>query len=56
MLPLVFEGKFGRLGHSSENNCHSPRLVDLMVGKRPSQVSCGGFHTAVLTEDGKLYT
>ena len=50
------EGKFGRLGHASENNCLTPRLVEVLVGKRPCQVSCGGFHTAVVTEDGKLYT
>ena len=50
------EGKFGRLGHSTEANCHSPRLVESMIGKKPRQVSCGGFHTAVVTEDGRLYT
>lgn len=50
------EGKFGRLGHSTESNCHSPRLVDSMLGKKPRQVSCGGFHSAVVTEDGRLYT
>ena len=49
-------GKFGRLGHSTESNCHSPRLVEALVGKKPRQVSCGGFHTAVVTEDGLLFT
>lgn len=50
------EGKFGRLGHSSESNSHVPRLVESLLGKHPCQVSCGGFHTAVVTEDGRLYT
>mmetsp|Transcript_9110 Transcript_9110/g.23056 ORF Transcript_9110/g.23056 Transcript_9110/m.23056 type:complete len:650 (+) Transcript_9110:250-2199(+) len=50
------EGKFGRLGLNNERNAHSPRLVDTLVGKKPRQVSCGGFHTAVVCEDGKLYT
>jgi len=50
------EGKFGRLGHGGERNCHSPKLVETLVGKMPRQVSCGGFHTAVVTDDGKLYT
>jgi RCC1 and BTB domain-containing protein len=50
------EGKFGRLGHGAERNCHAPRLVETLLGKKPRQVSCGGFHTAVVTEDGHLYT
>lgn len=50
------EGKFGRLGHGAERNCHSPRLVESLLGKKPRQVSCGGFHTAVVTDDGHLYT
>jgi len=50
------EGKFGRLGHGAERNCHSPRLVESLLGKRPKQVACGGFHTAVITEEGRMYT
>jgi RCC1 and BTB domain-containing protein len=50
------EGKFGRLGHGTERNCHTPRLIESLLGKKPKQVSCGGFHTAVCTEDGHLYT
>mmetsp|Transcript_11950 Transcript_11950/g.23713 ORF Transcript_11950/g.23713 Transcript_11950/m.23713 type:complete len:625 (-) Transcript_11950:467-2341(-) len=50
------EGKFGRLGHGTEQNCHVPRLVETLIGKRPRQLSCGGFHTAVVTEDGRPYT
>ena len=50
------EGKFGRLGHGAERNYHAPRLVETLIGKKPRQLSCGGFHTAVVTEDGHLYT
>ena len=50
------EGKFGRLGHSTESNSHTPRLVEALLGKKPKQVSCGGFHTAVVSENGHLYT
>ena len=54
--PQWGEGKFGRLGHGTERNCHSPRLVESLLGKRPVQVACGGFHTAAITEDGKMWT
>ena len=50
------EGKFGRLGHNAERNCHSPRLVEALLGTQPRQVACGGFHTAVITEDGRTFT
>jgi len=50
------EGKFGRLGHGAERNCHSPRLVESFLGQRPRQIACGGFHSAVYTEDGKMFT
>ncbi|GKY95712.1 hypothetical protein MPSEU_000532000 [Mayamaea pseudoterrestris] len=50
------EGKFGRLGHGTESNCHGPRLVESLVGKKPRQIACGGFHSAVVTEDGQLFS
>lgn len=31
-------------------------MVETLLGRRPRQVSCGGFHTAVVTADGHLYT
>jgi RCC1 and BTB domain-containing protein len=44
------------LGHGTESNCHSPRLVEFMLDKKPRQVGCGGFHSCVVTEDGQLYS
>jgi RCC1 and BTB domain-containing protein len=53
---LFPEGKFGRLGHGSEANCLTPRLVESLLDKNPRQISCGGFHSAVVTEEGKIYS
>lgn len=50
------EGKFGRLGHGNEKNCESPKLVQNLLGKKPKQIACGGFHSAVVGGDGKMYT
>jgi len=50
------EGKFGRLGHGNERNCHSPKLVEELIAKKPKQIACGGFHSAVVGDDGKMYT
>lgn len=30
--------------------------METLLGKKPLQISCGGFHSAVVTEDGRLYT
>ena len=32
------------------------KLVDAMVGKMPQQVACGGYHSVVRTEDGKVFS
>ena len=50
------EGKFGRLGSGNERHCTSPRIVESFVGQSPTQIACGGFHSAVITADGRLAT
>uniref|UniRef100_A0A7S1FVS7 BTB domain-containing protein n=1 Tax=Corethron hystrix TaxID=216773 RepID=A0A7S1FVS7_9STRA len=50
------EGKFGRLGHGTERNCHGPKLVEALIGRRTKRVVCGGFHSACVTEEGRVYT
>jgi len=49
------EGKFGRLGHGTpEINISQPKKISTF-GKIV-QISCGGFHTAAVSESGKLFT
>lgn len=50
------EGKFGRLGHGNERNAPVPLAVEGLAEHRIVQVSCGGFHTAAITETGLLFT
>lgn len=50
------DGKFGRLGHGSESTLGVPRIIDRLRGVRITQVSCGGFHTAAVCEEGQCYT
>jgi alpha-tubulin suppressor-like RCC1 family protein len=47
------DGKFGRLGHGSESTLGVPRIIDRLRGVRITQVSCGGFHTAAVCEEGQ---
>ena len=50
------EGQYGRLGHGDERNVSSPKLVAGLEGKKAKEVACGGRHTMVCTEDGKVYS
>jgi RCC1 and BTB domain-containing protein len=50
-------GGDGRRGHGDESNwCSSPKLVDGLVGKKAKEVACGGRHTLVCTDDGRVYS
>ncbi|XP_076442328.1 uncharacterized protein LOC143281177 [Babylonia areolata] len=51
-------GKSGQLGTGKEQTEHIPQPIRLVCGGSkaavPTQVSCGGLHTAVLTQDGDM--
>lgn len=50
------EGKFGRLGHGHEGNVLRPLVIDALREVVMIQVSCGGFHTAAVSEAGIAYS
>ena len=49
-------GEYGQLGHGVEAHQHTPKRVEALVGTKAIMVSCGRQHTAVCTEDGRMYT
>jgi hypothetical protein len=51
------KGLYGKLGHGDANDQQqTPKRVEALVGVKAIQVSCGGAHTAVCTEDGHMHT
>ena len=52
------EGKYSRLGHGSWDDLSTPRAIATppWAGAKPCAVACGFAHTAVLTDDGRLFT
>ena len=46
----------GQLGLGDRNNRDTPRLVNVPGGLGVKAVSCGGQHTAIITENGNLYS
>jgi RCC1 and BTB domain-containing protein len=49
-------GDYGELGHGDTSGQLTPKRVEALVGVKAIQVSCGYRHTAVCTEDGRMYT
>lgn len=51
------EGRFGRLGRGGDNDDHFPKLIprSSFNGEPVKDISCGGFHSAAITESGVLY-
>ena len=50
------KGQYGKLGHGDEKSLSTPKLVDGLAGKKAKEVVCGGRHTIVSTEDGRVYS
>eukprot|EP00522_Entomoneis_paludosa_P013206 CAMPEP_0172454542 /NCGR_PEP_ID=MMETSP1065-20121228/11495_1 /TAXON_ID=265537 /ORGANISM="Amphiprora paludosa, Strain CCMP125" /LENGTH=618 /DNA_ID=CAMNT_0013206885 /DNA_START=42 /DNA_END=1898 /DNA_ORIENTATION=+ len=48
-------GESGKLGHGNETCQLVPQRVEGLAHVPVRQVACGGFHTAVVSKDGKLY-
>ncbi|EGG20512.1 hypothetical protein DFA_00373 [Cavenderia fasciculata] len=50
-------GAGGRLGHGLDDKMtHDPKLVDFFKDKIVTKTAAGRFHTAVLTQQGEVYT
>eukprot|EP00033_Pygsuia_biforma_P002197 GCRY01002435.1.p1 GENE.GCRY01002435.1~~GCRY01002435.1.p1 ORF type:complete len:616 (+),score=164.16 GCRY01002435.1:108-1955(+) len=49
-------GDKGMLGHGDESGCRLPKVVEALLGHDVVRVSCGGSHTAALTQSGRLFT
>jgi len=49
-------GSNGRLGHGDQGDQLVPLRVEALKDVKIVHASCGGYHTAAVTEDGLLYT
>jgi len=50
------EGAGGCLGHGGHNSEAVPRLVQALVGRKAVAVAAGSWHTAVIVDEGELFT
>jgi len=51
-------GRNGRLGHGSEADCKTPKLIEALVlseEQKVIQVACGDAHNLALTAEGRVY-
>ena len=46
----------GRLGHTTMDNVLEPTVVEALLSAVVREVACGAMHTAVVCDDGALYT
>ena len=49
-------GDDGRLGHGDNGWKYVPRLVDAIKDHKVTQVTCGSYHTAAVTQLGELFS
>ncbi|KAK0183097.1 hypothetical protein PV327_001167 [Microctonus hyperodae] len=49
-------GSRGQLGHGDLEDYNEPKLIEALAGLQVVQIAAAGWHNAVLTSDGDLYT
>ncbi|KAF0521745.1 rcc1 domain-containing protein 1 [Gigaspora margarita] len=49
-------GRYGQLGHGDTKSLDKPKVIEFFLGLRVIQIACGGWHSAVITDSGDLYT
>ena len=49
-------GYKAKLGHNDTDDYSIPKLIEALINIKVSKIMCGGIHSAVLTEDGKVFT
>ncbi|XP_051157356.1 uncharacterized protein LOC127279187 [Leptopilina boulardi] len=49
-------GTRGQLGHGDLEDCDNPKIIEALAGIKVSQISAAGWHSAVITAEGDLYT
>ncbi|XP_066581255.1 RCC1 domain-containing protein 1 [Prorops nasuta] len=49
-------GTRGQLGHNDLEDCDNPKEICALAGLRIVKISAGGWHSAVLTDQGDLYS
>ncbi|XP_046670122.1 serine/threonine-protein kinase Nek8-like [Homalodisca vitripennis] len=56
VLMTCGDGTFGCLGNGDWSSTSRPQLVDSLLNKEVTQISCGDHHCAAVTRDGVLFT
>ncbi|XP_012264946.2 RCC1 domain-containing protein 1 [Athalia rosae] len=49
-------GTRGQLGHGDLEDCDIPQIIEALAGLKVIQIAASGWHTAVVTDQGDLYT
>ncbi|CAG8633365.1 3734_t:CDS:2, partial [Ambispora gerdemannii] len=49
-------GRYGQLGHGNLVSLNKPTAIEFLQGLTVTEIACGGWHSAVITDSQDLYT